>query len=169
LRVMSDYDDPFVVVLDERGGKRSDFDPGVFASLVNECQTRVVVIRPVGDIMEVAWRYLDMLPRQSLQSLSVAVGRLGEGLTKDFLDFAAACGTRGVTAIRIVGRGAFPQLAYSWDGLLPLDLVGRRPPGHFTTIEFDSPFEEMMQTYRSHLSRLAKIPPVGRGGLVTPS
>ena len=109
--------------------------------------------------MEVAWRYLEMLPRESLQSLSVAMGRPGEGLTKQFLDFASACGARGITAIRVVGRGAFPQSAYSWDGLLPLDLVGRRPSGYFTTIEFDSPFEEMMQTYRAHLSRLAKIPP----------
>ncbi len=159
LRVMSDYEDPFVVVLDERTGDESHLDPSVFAALVDECQTRVVVVRPVGDIMEVAWRYLEMLPRRSLQSLSVAVGRPGEGLTKQFLDFAAACGSRGITAIRIVGRGAFPQMAYSWDGFLPVDLVGRRPDGYFTTIEFDSPFEEMMQIYRAHLSRLAKIPP----------
>ena len=168
LRVMSDYDDPFVVVLDERTGDESRMDPSVFASLVNECQTRVVVIRPVGDIMEVAWRYLGMLPRHSLQSVGVAVGRPGEGLSRQFLDFATACGRRGVTAIRIVGRGAFPRLPYSWDGLLPLDLVGRRPPGYFTTIEFDSPFEEMIRTYSAHLSLLAKIPPVHQGGPVTP-
>ena len=131
LRVMSDYDDPFVVVLDGRSGGESRLDPSVFASLVGECQTRVVVVRPVEDIMEVAWRYLEMLPRESLQSLSVAMGRPGEGLTKQFLDFASACGARGITAIRVVGRGAFPQSAYSWDGLLPLDLVGRRPSGLF--------------------------------------
>jgi len=168
LRVVSDYDDPFVVVLDERTGGESRLDPKAFASLISECQTRVVVVRPVGDIMEVAWRYLEMLPRRSLQSLSVAVGRPGEGLTKQFLDFATACGSRGVTAIRIVGSGAFPHLAYSWDGLLPLDLTGRRPSGYFTTIEFDSPFEEMMRIYRAHLARLAKIPPVDEGGPVTP-
>jgi hypothetical protein len=158
LEVMSDYDDPFVVVLDERTGAESHLDPEGFASLVNECQTRVVIVRPVDDIMEVAWRYLDMVPRRSLQSLGVAVGRPGEGLTKSLLDFAAACGARGVTAIRLAGRGSFPQLAYSWDGFLPLDLVGRRPPGYFTTIEFERPFEEMVQTYRSHLSRLAALP-----------
>jgi hypothetical protein len=168
LQVISDYDDPFVVVLDERTGNESRLDPSVFASLVDECQTRVVIVRPVGDIMEVAWRYLEMLSPRSLQSLSVAVGRPGEGLTKRFLRFAAACGSRGITAISVVGRGAFPQMAYSWDGFLPLDLVGRRPSGYFTTIDFDSPFEEMMRMYRAHLSRLAKIPPVDDGGPVTP-
>jgi hypothetical protein len=168
LQVISDYDDPFVVILDERTSDEFRLKPSVFASLVNECQTRVIVVRPVGDIMEVAWRYLDMLPRHSLQSLGVAVGRPGEGLTRQFLDFATACGSRGVTSIRIAGRGAFPRLAYSWDGMLPLDLVGRRPPGYFTTIDFDTPFDEMMQTYRAHLARLAKIPPVDGGGLVTP-
>ena len=60
-----------------------------------------------------------------------------------------------MTAIRVVGRGAFPQLAYSWDGLLPLDLVRRRPAGHFTTIEFDKPFDAMMETYRSFVAQMA--------------
>ncbi len=160
LEVISDYDDPFVVILDERTSDEFRLDPSVFAALVNECRTRVIVVRPVGDIMEVAWRYLEMLPRDSLQSLSVAVGRPGEGLTRQFLDFATACGTRGVTSIRIAGGGAFPRLAYSWDGLLPVDLVGRRPPGYFTTVDFDAPFDEMMQIYRTHLARLAKIPPM---------
>jgi hypothetical protein len=168
LRVVSDYDDPFVVVLDERTSSEFRMDPSVFVSIVNECQTRVVMVRPVADIMEVPWRYLRMLPPHSLQSLSVAVGRPGEGLTRQVLDFATACAIRGVTAIRIAGRGAFPQLAYSWDGLLPLDLVGKRPAGYFSTIEFDSPFEDMIATYRGHLARLAKIPPVDKGGLVKP-
>ncbi len=152
---MSEYDDPFVVIFDGRTGDKSRQDPSAFAALVDECQTRVVVVRPVTDLMEVPWRYLRLLPRRSLQSLSVAVGRPGEGLSKPFLDFAAACGAQGVTAIRLVGRGAFPRPAYSRDGSLPVDLVGRRPPGYFTTIEFDAPFEEMMQIYRAHLTRLA--------------
>ena len=58
------------------------------------------------------------------------------------------CGACGVTAIRTIGRGAFPQLAYSWDGFLPLDLVRQRPSGHFTTIEFDTPFEQILETYQ---------------------
>jgi hypothetical protein len=158
LHVMSEYDDPFVVILDERNGGGARLDARGFAALVDECQTRVVVVRPVEDIMEVAWRYLDMVPPDSSRSLSVAMGRPGEGLTKALLDFAAACGKKGVTDIRLVGRGAFPPLAYSWDGFLPIDLVGTRPPGYFTTVAFDEPFEEMLRTYRAHLTRLAKLP-----------
>ncbi len=97
--------------------------------------------------------YLRLLPAANLQSLSVAVGQEGEGLTDRFLHFAAACGARGVTAIRTVGRGAFPQLAYSWDGLMPLDLVRQRPAGWFTTIEFEQPYDEMLATYRLMLAR----------------
>jgi Acyl-CoA reductase (LuxC) len=158
LQVMSEYDDPFVVLFDERTDPGSRLNREAFASLIAECRTRVIVVRTVSDIMEVPWRYLELLPRRSLQSLSVAVGRPGEGLTRSFMDFATACAVRGVTTIRTVGKGAFPQLAYSWDGFLPLDLVGDRPRGYFTTIEFDSPYEEMMQTYASHLERLSRIP-----------
>lgn len=70
-----------------------------------------------------------------------------------FSRFAEACGARGVTAIRTVGRGAFPQLAYSWDGLIPQDLVRRRSAGRFTTIEFDAPYKQMLQTYHLLLGR----------------
>ncbi len=133
--------------------------------MLDGCRTRVVIVRPVDDVMEVPWRYLDLLPRDSLQSLGVAFGRQGQGVTKEFLDFATACGRQGVTAIRPVGRGAFPRLAYSWDGLLPLDLVGTRPSGHFCTIECDSPFDDMMAAYRDVLARLAKLP--AAGGRVT--
>jgi hypothetical protein len=69
-------------------------------------------------------------------------------LDQALLDFAEACGRCGITAIRTVGRGAFPQLTYSWDGYLPLDLVAVRPPGHFTTLEFDRPCEQILNTYR---------------------
>ncbi len=168
LKVMSDYGDPFVVVFDDRAGRESRLDPNVFAAMVDECRSRVILVRTVDDIMEVPWRYLRMLPRQSLQSVSVATGRPGQGPTKHFLDFATACGLRGVTAISMVGKGMYPQSAYSWDGLLPLDLIGRRPPGYFTTIDFDSPFEDMMATYRSHLTRLATLQPVDKGGSEAP-
>ena len=64
-----------------------------------------------------------------------------------------------MTAIRSVGRGAFPQLAYSWDGLIPLDLVAPRreglAAGHFTTIEFDDPAQnaaQIIETYRLFLT-----------------
>jgi len=154
VRVVSSYEDPFVVVIDERETPGSRPDPYAFATAINDCQGRVIIIRPVYDLMEVPRLYLSLLPSHSLQSLSVAVGRPGAGLTKEFLAFATACGAQGVTAIRVAGRGALPQLAYSWDGFLPLDLVSTRPAGHFTTIEFDSPYEALIETYKAHVARI---------------
>jgi hypothetical protein len=163
LRVLSEFKDPFVVLLDERNSDAWGVDAGGFASIVDECQTRMIVVRPVNDIMEVPWNYLGMLPGDTLQSLSVAVGRPGEGLDRRFLRFADACGKRGVTSIRLVGAGALRQPAYSWDGFLPLDLAGRRPAGHFTTIEFVAPVEEMLEAYRMQVRRLAQLPALGGG------
>jgi hypothetical protein len=148
VRVFSGYDDEFVVVLDGRA-----LDPEAFYRQVNDCQGRVIVVRPVADLMEIPEGYLRTLPAHNLQSLSVALGAPGEGLSEPALKFAEACGARGVTAIRCVGRGAFPQLAYSWDGLIPLDLVHRRPAGYFTTIEFDHPYEQILETYHLLLAR----------------
>ena len=160
LRVMSDYDDPFVVVLDERTGNESRLDPSVFASMVDECQTRVVVVRPVEDIMEVPWRYLEMLPRHSLQSLSVAVGQAGRGADQAVPRFRRRLRPPGRHRHPDRGqRGVPPDWPIPGTGCCPwISSAGGRP-GYFTTIEFDSPFDEMMQTYRAHLSRLAKIPP----------
>lgn len=148
-QVLSSYDDPFVVVVDRRTPERTVQGAATFRATVNDCQGRVIIVRPVDDLMEAPERYLALLPPANLQSLSVAVGRAGEGLSQRFLELASACGRRGVTAIRTVGRGAFPQLAYSWDGLIPLDLVRARPAGHFTTVEFDAPYEQMLATYRA--------------------
>jgi hypothetical protein len=141
--VLSAYDDEFVVVHDTR-----PLDAYGLHNTVNDCEGRVVVVRPVKNLLAIPEEHLRLLPAANLQSLSVAVGREGEGLADSFLQFATACAARGVTAIRCVGRGAFPQLAYSWDGLLPLDLLCRRPEGWFTTIEFDRPYDEMLATYR---------------------
>lgn len=146
VRVLSEYDDQFVVVLDERGPDAGGTAAVAFQDVVNDCQSRVIVVRPVGDLLELPARYLRSLPAGVLQSLSVAAGRPGGGLDDRLLEFADACGARGVTAVRSAGRGALPQLAYSWDGLLPLDLVCMRPPGRFTTIEFEAPFEAMAAT-----------------------
>lgn len=149
VRVCSSYDDDFVVVVDERPLASDPRQAAMqWINQVNECQGRVIVVRPVASLMEIPGRYLALLPPDNLQSLSVAVGQPGAGLTPAFLAFATACGARGVTAIRTVGRGAFPQLAYSWDGLLPLDLVRPRPAGRFTTIEFDDPLSEIAATWR---------------------
>lgn len=147
VQVLSDYDDPFVVIVDRRPVSKAN-GAALMRSTVNDCQGRVVIVRPVADLQEAPDHYLALLPPANLQSLSVAVGQPGQRLTERFLRFASACGQRGVTAIRTVGRGAFPQLAYSWDGLVPLDLVATRPPGHFTTIEFDMPYEQMLETFR---------------------
>jgi len=162
LTVLSSYHDDFVVILDERDPGRPRPQRSGFIDLVNSCRGRVVAVRPVEDLMEIPGVYLRLLPPASLQSLSVAVGRPGQPLTPRFLDFAAACGERGITAIRVVGRGAFPQLAYSWDGFLPLDLVSARPPGHFTTIEFDDPYTALMRTYANSTATLVKR---AQGGL----
>jgi len=83
---------------------------------------------------------LRWLPPANLQSVSVAMDEARVG------DFAEAVGARGVTAVRSLGRAAFPQLAYSWDGLLPLDVGHLRPEGHFTTIEFDDLQQELDET-----------------------
>lgn len=149
VHVFSGYDDDFLVVVDARPLPADRRQAAMqWVNQVNDCQGRVIIVRPVADLMEIPDRYLALLPSANLQSLSVAVGQAGAGLTPRFLRFADACGQRGVTAIRTVGRGAFPQLAYSWDGLLPLDLMRVRPPGHFTTIEFDAPLTEIAATWQ---------------------
>jgi hypothetical protein len=126
VRMCSGYDDDFAVIMDQRPWNRE-----LFHRSVNACQGRVVVVRPVHDDLEAA-RILRWLPSANLQSVSVALepARLQS--------FADAAGAAGVTALRRLGRAAFPQLAYSWDGLLPLDVAYLRPAGHFTTIEFES-------------------------------
>jgi len=142
VRVFSQYEDDFLLVYDNR-----DVSPPAFINQVNECQGRVIVIRPVDDLSEIHQRYLRWIPSAHLQSLSVAVGEPGKSLDARFLRFADACGKCGVTAIRTVGRGAFPQLAYSWDGLLPLDMVSSRMDGYFTTIEFDRSYDQILETF----------------------
>jgi len=123
VRMLSEYDDDFAVILDDR-----PWDAGALRRAANYCQGRVVVVRPVDDVMEVP-RLLRGLPAPNLQSMGVLLdsGRLEP--------FAQEVGARGVTALRSLGRGAFPQLAYSWDGLLPMDICHLRPLGQFTTIE----------------------------------
>jgi hypothetical protein len=146
VQVLSGYNDDFLVIVDQR-----PLTPPALYATVNDCQGRVVIVRPVADLMEIPDHYLRMLPDTNLQSLSVALGRPGEGLAERILRFAAACGARGVTALRTVGRGAFPQLSHSWDGLIPLDLARLRPAGYFTTLEFEQPFEQILETF--HLLR----------------
>jgi hypothetical protein len=124
LRVLSGGDDGFLVVLDPRPW--NDF---LLRETVNSCVGRVVVVREVEEVAAIPRRYLSRIPAQNLQTLGVAVGK------ERILELAEASGACGVTALRPLGRASFPQLAYSWDGYLPLDLGSLRPPGHFSTLE----------------------------------
>lgn len=144
VQVVSEYDDDFLVVLDRR-----DLSADQFRETVNDCQGRSVVIIPVDDVLDVPRRYLSQLRPESLQSMSVALGDPDEaGIAPRLLRLAEELGEIGMTGIRTVGRGAFPQLAYSWDGFIPLDLTVARPRGHFTALEFDQPWEQIFETYR---------------------
>lgn len=132
VRVFTTYEDDCLVVFDERPWSQTQW-----RTTVNRCIGRVVVVRPVDDLVRALPYYLGQLPPANLQSLSVAVD------AERILDLAEAVGRCGVTALRSLGRAAFPQLAYSWDGLLPLDLGNRRPPGYFATLETEDPLSEL--------------------------
>ncbi len=159
VQVLSGYDDNLLVVL-----ARRPLTPEQFRETVNDCQERTVIIIPVDDIMEVPGRYLKQVRREHLQTMSVALGippfcsppmRDREGNSR-LLRYAEALGKAGVTSIRTVGRGAFPQLAYSWDGLIPLDLMAERKSGYFTTLEFDQPWAQICETYQMVRQRMHK-------------
>ena len=134
VQVFSGYDDDFAVIRDRR-----PWDAERVARAANACMGRVTIVRPVRDVLD-APGYLRWLPPANLQSVSVAM----DG--RHVLEFADAAGACGVTAIRSLGRAAFPQLAYSWDGLLPLDVAHLRPAGHFSTVEFDDLAGELAET-----------------------
>jgi hypothetical protein len=143
LQILSEYDDDFLVILDRR-----ELTGMQFRELVNTCQARTVAIVPVENVMEVPRRYLQQVDSRHLQSMSVALGNPDAGgVSHRLLSYAGALGAAGVTSIRTVGRGAFPELAYSWDGLLPLDLGVRRQRGRFTAIEFSNPWPQIYETY----------------------
>ncbi len=135
VELLTTYDDDCLVVVDRR-----TWQPAQWRATVNRCTGRVVVVRPVDDLRGVPSQYLQQLPAANLQSMSIALE------TARALQLAEAAGRCGVTALRSLGRAAFPQLAYSWDGLLPLDLGNHRPPGHFTTVESEDPLAEMAPT-----------------------
>lgn len=142
VKVYSNYDDPYLVVVDQRD--LSDFQ--LYQS-INECQGRIILVRPVADVLQIPHQFLPSIPAKNLQSMSIAYGRTGEKLSDRLLQFSSACGKCGITSIRTVGRGAFPKLPYSWDGFIPLDLTSTRAPGHFTTIEFEKPMDQILETF----------------------
>ena len=142
VRVVSEFQDEFLLLIDRRQLEQDEF-----YTTVNSCTGRVIIVRPVEDLMQIPSKYLKLIPYGNLQSLSVAFRNLDSGSGDRFLRFAKACARRGVTAIRTLGRGAFPQLAYSWDGLIPLDLVSEHAGGYFSTIEFDDAYQQILDTY----------------------
>ncbi|MBN1667110.1 MAG: hypothetical protein JW862_08470, partial [Anaerolineales bacterium] len=149
VQICSNYEDDFLVVIDRR-----PWTAAIFNATVNDCQERTIVVRPVLDIAEVPQRYLAWVPPANLQTMSVAIdGPEHPTWSTRFEEFATAVGRCGVTALRAVGRSPFPQLAYSWDGYLPLDLAFERPPGWFTSVEFESNFVEISQTYQMYIER----------------
>jgi hypothetical protein len=125
--------------------------------MINDCQGRVIIVKPIDYLSQIPDVHLKMIPSGNLQSLSVAVEKHKDGLSEEFLDFANRCAKCSVTAIRSLGRGAFPQLSYSWDGYIPLDLICNRPEGYFSTIEFDEPFVQMIATYNMILEQKSLI------------
>ncbi|MDX9954556.1 MAG: acyl-CoA reductase [Anaerolineae bacterium] len=135
--VHSVYDDPFLVVVDHR-----PYDSATLAESIADARDRTVIVRPVPDLEAIPRDYLRRLPARNLQTLSVALDSHGQ----DFLRFAEAVGRCGVTALRTVGRAAFPGLAHSWDGLLPCDLRTIRALGHYTTCEFDDAVAQIRET-----------------------
>jgi len=149
VHLCSTYRDDFLVIVDER-----PWNPSTFRDVVNDCMERTVVVRPVNDIMEVPDLYLSWIPHQNLQTMMVAIdGADSQAWSPRFASYVDAVGERGVTGVRTVGRGAFPQLGYSWDGYLPLDLSAKRPPGHFTTVEFENTYQQIMDTYEIFMAR----------------
>jgi hypothetical protein len=149
VKLCSTYEDDFLVIIDSRPWSKSSFQ-----GVVNDCIERTIVVRPVENLLEVPQKYLRWLPAKNLQTMSVAIdGPANPSWSSNFTRFVDANGKLGVTGIRTIGRGAFPQLAYSWDGYLPLDLSVERTPGHFTTVEFENTFQQILDTYQLYASR----------------
>ncbi|MHB1319624.1 MAG: acyl-CoA reductase, partial [Anaerolineae bacterium] len=139
--VHSAYDDPFLVVVDRR-----PYDALALAEAIADAQDRTVIVRPVQSLAAVPRPMLRRLPSQNLQTMSVALDNRTPAFAPAFGAFAEAAGRYGITSFRTVGRAAFPGLAYSWDGLLPSDLVTARRAGHYTTIEFDDALGQIEET-----------------------
>ncbi len=153
VHLCSTYQDDFLIVVDER-----PWTPAILKNVINDCIERTIIIRPIDDISLVPNKYLGWLPKGNLQTMSVAIdGPSLSNWSPRFTRFAAAIGKRGVTGIRTIGRGPFPQLAYSWDGYLPVDLSMSRPSGYFTTAEFENTYQHIIDTYQLYTSRVGLL------------
>jgi hypothetical protein len=144
VQLCSTYEDDFIVVVDHR-----PWNPQQFRSMVNNCIERTIVVRPVASVVDVPSVYLRWIDENNLQTMYVAIDGNGqESWSEEFTAFAEAVAECGVTGVRAVGQGPFPQLAYSWDGYLPQSLSISYPEGRFTTVEFENTYTQILQTYR---------------------
>jgi hypothetical protein len=150
VKLCSSYEDDFIVVVDQRPWNEQQFK-----SIINNCIERTIVIRPVDSILDVPLKYLRWIDEKNLQTMYVAVnGEREGGWSDEFSQFVEAIGERGVTSIRTVGQGPFPQLAYSWDGYLPQSLSISYPEGRFTTIEFEDNYSQILQIFSLLANRI---------------
>jgi hypothetical protein len=141
VKLCSAYEDDFIVVVDHRS-----WNEGQFKSIINNCIERTIVIRPVDSILDVPLKYLKWIDEKNLQTMYIAIDAKREnGWSEEFFQFVEAVGKLGVTSIRSVGQGPFPQLAYSWDGYLPQSLSISYPEGRFTTVEFEDNYSQILK------------------------
>ncbi len=149
VHLCSRYEDDFLVVVDER-----TWSPSILKAVINDCIERTIIVRPVDNIDDVPNNYLKWLPKNNLQTMSVAIdGPDHSTWSQRFTNFVDLLGRRGITGIRSIGRGPFPQLTYSWDGYLPLDLSHDRSKGYFTTVEFDNNLQHILEIYHLYASQ----------------
>jgi hypothetical protein len=149
VKLCSNYEDDFLVVTDDRS-----WTPTLFKEAINDCSERTIIVRPINDVAQVPNKYLKWLPKANLQAMSVAIdGPEWSTWSDRFSKFVSAISARGITSIRTIGRGPFPQLAYSWDGYLPIDLSAERDAGYFSTVEFENTYQQITDTYRFYTSR----------------
>jgi len=92
--------------------------------------------------------YLKWIDEKNLQTMYVAIDGDGQdSWSEEFETFVEGVAECGVTGVRTVGQGPFPQLAYSWDGYLPQSLSIAYPEGRFTTVEFENTYTQIMRNY----------------------
>ena len=149
VQLCSTYEDDFIVVVDRR-----PWNSQQFKSMVNQCVERTMIVRPIASILEVPSTYLSWIDEKNLQTMYVAIdGQAHGSWSDDFAIFVEGVAKRGVTGVRSVGQGPYPQLAYSWDGYLPQSLSMTYPPGRFTTVEFENNYAQVLKNYQTFASQ----------------
>jgi hypothetical protein len=149
IQLCSTYEDDFIVAVDHRPWSSQQFK-----SMVNQCIERTIIIRPIASILEVPSIYLSWIDEKNLQTMYVAIDSEAHGSWSDeFATFVEGVAKRGVTGVRSVGQGPYPQLAYSWDGYLPQSLSITYPPGRFTTVEFENNYAQVLQNHNTVASK----------------